>query len=138
MNQRTPPPVRAARRGFTLMELMIVIVILGVLSTVVLLNFAGQADKARIGATQQTMNTVVQALELYRVQHNIYPPRDVGLHALVSERLLKEYPKDAWGIEIAYFSPTPNHPYEIWSAGKDREFNTADDIGQWPTPEDGG
>lgn len=122
-------------RGFTLLELMIVLVIIGVLGAVVGFNLMGAAEKAKISATKTTMDVTKQALTQYAASYNYYPPSNLGLNILIADRILNEYPKDGWGRELEYASPTARsvNGYELISAGADGQFNTADDIVMMPT-----
>ena len=128
--------LKARNRGFSLIELMIVILIMGVLMGIVGFNLVGQAEKAKISATKTTMNTVADALRQYKVEYNRYPPHmDPGLRVLVTERLIEGI-EDSWDQELYYFAPGPNgEPYELGSNGPDQEYGTADDIVMYPTDE---
>jgi len=123
--------MRGVSGGFTLLELMIVIIIIGVLGAVVTLNFVGQADQAKADATRTSMNAVVDALKLYSVRYNAYPPSQ-QLDLLVVNQYLEDVPLDSWGNQFAYYSPTEQHEWELISAGKDGQWNTQDDIILFP------
>lgn len=120
---------RSARAagGFTIIELMFVIVIIAVLGGIVAFNFVGAADTAKVSATEASIKTVKAALSLYRGQYSAYPPT---LQALLDTKSLTEAPKDGWNNPFEYYSPTINYPngFELISAGSDGQFNTADDI----------
>lgn len=124
---------RAAARGFTVLELMIVLVIIGILAGIVGLNLIGAAEKAKISATQTSMKTIQAALKMYRVENNAYPPTNSGLAVLVGRYgQLTSIPKDSWGHEFEYWSPTQLAEYELYSAGPDGQFQTPDDIRMVP------
>ncbi|MDK2954741.1 MAG: ral secretion pathway protein [Desulfovibrionales bacterium] len=122
-------------RGFTLIELMIVIVILGILSTLVILNIAGAPDEARVTKAKTDMQTLQSALILFKVQNGFYPSTEQGLKALIQKPVIKPIPrnypqggylnqqtvpKDPWGNEYIYRSPGgDNRPYEIITLGAD-------------------
>ncbi|MEO0972813.1 MAG: type II secretion system major pseudopilin GspG, partial [Pseudomonadota bacterium] len=81
----TAPKAAAMRQqGFTLIEIMVVVVILGILATLVLPNVMGRADDARVTKAKSDVRAIVSALNLYRLDHLRYPPADVGLEALVN------------------------------------------------------
>lgn len=129
MTPRSTLISRTAARGFTVLELMIVLVIIGVLAGIVGLNLLGAADRAKISATQTSMKTIQAALKMYRVENNVYPPTNFGLLVLVGRYgQLSSIPKDSWGHEFEYFSPTQLFEYELLSAGPDGQFQTPDDI----------
>ncbi|MBL0926792.1 MAG: type II secretion system protein GspG [Phycisphaerales bacterium] len=113
----------AASRGFTLLELMIVLIIIAVLGTIVTLNFVGAGDKAKYDATRATMKSVVAALSLYRTNYGTYPPSNPGLNVLVQQNLLNPpvLPTDAWERPLVYMSPGPKgfEGFLLVSWGKD-------------------
>lgn len=136
--------------GFTLIELMIVIVILGILSTMVVLNIAGAPDEARVTKAKTDMQTIESALILYKVQNGFYPTTEQGLKALVEKPTSKPVPRnypqggylkqdnvptDPWGNPYIYRCPGEDgRPYEIISLGGDgREGGTGfnADIKSW-------
>ncbi|MDX2115091.1 MAG: type II secretion system protein GspG [Planctomycetota bacterium] len=130
-------PARAGARAFTLIELMIVLVIIAVLGAVVGLNFVGAGERARVQTTETQMRIIRQALQQYRVTYSSYPDTTSGLQILVSEKMLQDLPKDSWGKEFDYYSPTANQPsgYELISYGGDGLPGTADDIRMEPENE---
>ena len=113
------------RRGFSLLELMVVILIMGVLSTIVGVNLFKQRDKANIRATGVQINNVVSALKFYKLDYNDYPPS--GRLDLVEGELDGEA-VDAWKHPLEYYYPVNNGEYTIISAGKDGIMQTEDDI----------
>lgn len=119
--------MRRSAPGFTLLELMIVIIIIGVLGAIVGLNLVGAADKAKRDATVTSMRQLQQGLKMYHARYSAYPPTEMGLSALINENILQNYPKDGWSNEFDYFAPTPNSLYTIVSYGSDgREGGEAD------------
>lgn len=125
-----PHLTRPARPGFTLLELMIVIIIIGVLGAVVGLNLIGAADKAKKDATIQSMRTLQQGLKMYHARYSAYPPRDLGFQALISENIIQSPPKDGWGNQFDYLCPSPvtNSFYAIISYGSDGREGGEEDI----------
>ena len=126
MNRRLRRPERR-EAGFTLIEIMIVVVIIGLLAGLVAVNLLPQAEKAKQTAAKTQMKTLENALELYKLDTGRYPGTDNGLDALVNppggqKPYLKggKLPKDPWGNEYAYINPGPGgNPYEIISYGAD-------------------
>lgn len=117
--------------GFTLIEIMVVIVILGVLGALVVPNVLGRTGEARMKAAQVDLRAIETALDMYRMDNFVYPSSDQGLQALVSkpsgfpeaknwtEPYLKKAPKDPWGNEYQYISPGSSGPYDLYSLGAD-------------------
>ncbi|MBL0921316.1 MAG: type II secretion system major pseudopilin GspG [Phycisphaerales bacterium] len=122
---------RRTRRAFTLLEMMLVLVIIGVLASVAALNLVGGADKARARATEATMKTLDSALQQYFFDTGAYPTTAQGLDALVPKYVQKP-PLDGWKREMFYYSPGVNgNDFEIISLGKDALPDTEDDIRSW-------
>ena len=126
--------------GFTLVEVMVVVVILGILAALIVPRVVGRADDARAVAAKQDVAAIVQALKLYRLDNGRYPTNEQGLQALVTQpdkdprparwyQLFKEMPKDPWGNDYIYRCPGLKNPsgYDLYSAGPDRQADTADD-----------
>lgn len=115
--------------GFTLIELMVVLVILGIIMGLVVPNVVGRGDEARIRAAQTDISTISQALEMYRLHNSHYPSTDQGLEALVSKPsgspepknwrgpYIKKTPKDPWENDYGYINDGGNP--EIISYGAD-------------------
>lgn len=135
----------SARRGFTFLEIMFVVVIIGVLMAIAVPRMTGQAQKARIQATEVTMRTLQTALAQYEMHVGSFPNTNEGLNALlerpgrVSETAWDgpylesdTVPRDAWGNAFNYRSPGQNRPtYDLWSNGPDGMEGTDDDIRNW-------
>lgn len=122
---------RAARSAFTLLEMMLVLVIIGVLASVAALNLVGGADSAREKATAATIKTVEAALKQYYFDKGAYPTTEQGLVVLVPKYLAKA-PLDGWKRELFYYSPGVNgHDFEIVSVGKDALPDSEDDVVSW-------
>ena len=131
------PATNANRAAFSLVELMFVLAIMAILATVATLSLTGSAERAKEDKTKMNLQTVGSALKLYQVRYNAYPPTSMGQQALVATSYLDNVVRDGWDQEFAYTAPTINFPngFEIISAGKDGQFNTADDIRLDPTTE---
>ncbi|MCW3479879.1 type II secretion system major pseudopilin GspG [Neisseriaceae bacterium JH1-16] len=141
-------PIRhAAQRGFTLIEIMVVIVILGVLAALIVPKVMGRPDEARIVAAKQDIGAISQALKLYRLDNTRYPTSEQGLKALVQKPTtgpetknwkpggyLERLPDDPWGHPYQYANPGTHGEIDIWSLGADGEpggEGVDADIGNW-------
>ncbi len=133
--------------GFTLVELMVVLVILGLLITIVALNVLPTQDKAMVAKAKTDVAMLEQATELYRLQTLSYPTTSDGLQALISPPAsllrpelyqrggyIKRLPVDPWGRPYVYAAPGEHGPFDIYSLGADGapggEADNAD-IGNW-------
>lgn len=135
------------QRGFTLVEIMVVVAILGILAALIVPKIIGRSDDARIVAARQDVATLVAALKLYRLDNQRYPTTDQGLKALVEKPTvdpvpnnwktggyLDKLPKDPWGNAYQYLQPGLHGELDIFSFGADGQpggtGNDAD-IGSW-------
>ena len=120
------------QRGFTLIEIMVVVVILAILGTLVAPQILGRIDEARITKAREDMKLYESALDLYRMDNFRYPSNEQGLDALVhrpndpnlknwrAEGYVKQLVKDPWGHDYVYVSPgTGGAPYDLMSFGAD-------------------
>lgn len=121
--------------GFTLVELMVVIVIIGLLATVVVINVMPAQDTARVKKAQADVALLEQAAEMYRLSKLDYPTAAQGLQAIQTEGFIKRLPEDPWGNAYVYAAPgREGRPFDIYSLGADgREGGEDDDadIGTW-------
>lgn len=151
MTQFTSLRRRSLRRGFTLVELLLVIIIIGTLAAIVVPRFVGRGEDARIAAAKQQISNFSTALEGYALDNfDRYPTSDQGLDALrnpptaapVPKKwkgpyLSKDIPVDPWGNPYSYQSPGANAPesFDLWSSGPDGQAGNDDDITSWGTNE---
>ena len=118
-----PPPLENEGRredGFSLVELMVVIVIIGLLATIVIINVMPAADRAAVTKARADISTLAQGIDMYRLDNLRYPTADEGLQALVSGNYIRRLPEDPWGHPYQYSIPGPEgRPYRIASLGAD-------------------
>lgn len=122
------------RRGFTLIEIMVVIVILAMLAALVGPKLMGRADDAKVQTTRTQIGNIESALKLYKLDNGVYPTTEQGLNALVAKPNVgvipknykeggylekKQVPKDAWGNDYLYVSPGEHGDYDLFSYGVD-------------------
>ena len=126
-----PLPMRNNQSGFTLIEIMVVIVILAILAGLVVPKVVGQSDKARVKTTETALATVSNALDMYKVDNSRYPTTAQGLEALTTPPAEAKnypdggyikggYPTDGWENEMQYVAPgSEGRPYDLFSLGAD-------------------
>ena len=130
-----PVPGTNKEDGFTLVELMVVIVIIGLLATVVVMNVMPATDRAAVTKARADISTLEQGVEMYRLNKLSYPQGGEGLQAVVTEGFVKRLPKDPWGNPYRYAAPgRDGRAFDIYSHGADgREGGEGEDadIGSW-------
>jgi general secretion pathway protein G len=149
-NQNSHPKINTThnqQQGFTLIEIMVVVVIMGILAALVVPKLMGRADDARIVAAKQDISTMMQALKLYKLDNQRYPTTEQGLGALINKPTtgpaangwktggyLDKLPKDPWGNSYQFLSPGIKGEVDIFTLGADGQpggtGNDAD-IGSW-------
>ncbi|RUO49286.1 type II secretion system major pseudopilin GspG [Pseudidiomarina donghaiensis] len=130
--------------GFSLIEVMVVIAILGLLASLILPNVLGSADQANRQKARTDIIALENALAQYRLDNGVFPTTEQGLEALVQEPnvqpsprnyrrggYIQRLPADPWGSEYLLLSPGENGDIDIFSAGPDSQPGTDDDIGNW-------
>ena len=126
-------------KGFTLIELMLVMVIIGILAGMVVVNYAGYGENARKKAAAGDIATYSHAIDLYALQHNDKYPRSLQELAAGDHPLVKQYRLDPWKKDYVYVCPGRHHTdsYDLYSCGPDGQPGTADDITNWETGSSG-
>ena len=134
-----PPPPRAVRAvplpvpgrsaGFTLVELMVVLVIIALLATIVIINVMPAADRAAVTKAHADIATLEQAIEMYRLDNQRYPTAQEGLQVLVANHYIPRLPQDPWHRPYRYALPGPGgKPFLVASWGADgREGGSGND-----------
>jgi general secretion pathway protein G len=138
---------RRADGGFTLIEILVVIVILGILAALVVPRVLERPDEARVVAAKSDIATILQALKLYRLDNQRYPTTEQGLVALVAKPTdapvpanwkpngyLERLPKDPWGQPYQYLNPGLRGEIDVYSFGADGQpggTGVDADVGSW-------
>lgn len=141
------PPLLISRSGFTLIEIMVVVVILGILAALVVPKVMGRPDEARSVAARHDIAAIGQALKLYKLDNHIYPSTEQGLTALVAQPTTKPFarnwkkggyldnlPEDPWGNDYLFLNPGLHGEIDIFSYGADGAEGgdgVNSDIGSW-------
>lgn len=148
MKSRFARSMRAERhvqQGFSLIEIMVVVVIMGVLAALIVPNLLDRPDQARATAARQDVGAIMQALKLYRLDNGTYPTNEQGLRALTEKptagvapanwhKYLERLPNDPWGNPYHYLNPGANGEIDVFSLGADGKPDgegTSADIGSW-------
>ena len=134
-------------RGFTLIEIMVVVVILGILAALVVPRIMDNPEKARLVKLKQDIRSIEMALKLYKLDNYVYPSTDQGLEALVAKPsippeprqwkeggYLSSIPEDPWQFPYNYLSPGIHGEYDLYSLGADGQPDGSGvnaDIGNW-------
>jgi len=138
---------RRKQGGFTLIEIMVVVVILGILAALVVPQVMNRPDQAKVTVAKGDIKAIGAALDMYKLDNYSYPSTQQGLDALVEkpsgnpqpknwnrDGYLKRVPKDPWGNEYQYLSPGTQGAYDLYSYGADGKQGGSDlnaDIGNW-------
>ncbi len=125
-------PKHLRERGFTLIEIMVVVVILAILGALVVPKVMSRPDEARVVAARQDLGAISQALKLYRLDNHRYPSTEQGLDALIRRPAtqpvavnwrtggyLEKLPRDPWGTPYQYLQPGQRGEFDLFSLGAD-------------------
>ena len=127
------------QQGFTLIEIMVVVIIIGVLTALIAPNIIGNVDKANVVAANTDIKTIGTQLDLYKLDNFSYPTTEQGLEALVTkpsghpepknwkkDGYLQSVPTDPWGNDYIYISPGSHGTYDLYSLGADGKEGGSD------------
>ncbi len=145
MSRNTQQRKDASQLGFTLIEIMVVVVILGILAALIAPNVISRIDEAQVTKVKQDMRAIESALKLYRLDNFRYPTTDEGLNALVTPPndpnarwpeggYLDRVPQDPWNRPYLYLQPGNNGAFDIYSLGRDGQQGGDGldaDVGNW-------
>ncbi len=137
-------PASGGEAGFTLIEIMVVVVILSILAAFLVPKIMDRPEQARKIKAQQDIRTLENALRMYKLDNLTYPSTDQGLESLVSKPASEPLPKkwaaggylerlanDPWGSPYLYLNPGKHGTIDIYSPGPDNKAETEDDLGNW-------
>lgn len=136
--------MKMKQQGFSLLEIMVVVAIIGLLASLILPNVIGAGEQADRQKTITDIGQLENALDQYRLDNSRYPTTEQGLEALVQEPTIdplprnyrrggyiKRLPTDPWGAEYLMLSPGEHGDVDVFSAGPDAQAGTEDDIANW-------
>ena len=129
IESRDKPVTKAKANGFTLTEMLVTLFILGLVTTIVVINVLPNQDKAMVAKAKADVSTLAQAMESYRLDNMTYPSASEGLQALVNPPTaagssarpgyIKKLPTDPWGRPYQYANPGRSGPFDVYSLGAD-------------------
>jgi general secretion pathway protein G len=142
-----PEKKHGVQKGFTLIEIMVVIAILGILAALIVPKIMSRPDEARRVAARQDIGTIMQSMKLYRLDNGRYPTQEQGLRALVEKPTtdpvpnnwkeggyLERLPNDPWGHPYQYLNPGVHGDVDVFSYGPEGQSggaNAGTEIGSW-------
>ena len=130
---------KGLQRGFTLIEIMVVVIILGILVSLIAPNVFGVLDDAEVTATRIQIRNLSVALDTYRMNHSRYPTTEQGLEILIeppgrNRDYIDSIPRDSWNNEFEYRAPGERGDYDLYSYGRDGQEGGEGldaDLGNW-------
>ena len=131
-------------KGFSLIEVMVVILIIGIMTAIIAPNILGNTEEAKLKKAAIDIKQLENALEMYKLRNNNFPTTEQGLEALVTasniepvprnfpqDGFIKSLPQDPWGSDYQLLSPGEMGSVDVFSNGPDQQPGTDDDIGNW-------
>jgi len=131
-------------KGFSLIEVMVVILIIGIMTAIIAPNVIGNTEEAKLKKAAIDIKQLENAMQMYKLRNNNYPTTEQGLEALVTasniepvprnfpqDGFISNLPQDPWGMDYQLLSPGEMGSIDVFSNGPDQEPGTDDDIGNW-------
>ncbi|MCC2606493.1 type II secretion system major pseudopilin GspG [Planctobacterium marinum] len=131
-------------KGFSLIEVMVVILIIGIMTAIIAPNILGNTEEAKLKKAAIDIQQLESALEMYKLRNNVFPSTEQGLEALVTasniepvprnfptDGFIKRLPQDPWGNDYQLLNPGEMGTIDIFSNGPDGQPGSDDDIGNW-------
>lgn len=131
-------------KGFSLIEVMVVILIIGIMTAIIAPNILGNTEEAKLKKAAIDIQQLENALEMYKLRNNVFPTTEQGLEALVTaptiepvprnfptDGFIRRLPQDPWGNDYQLLSPGEMGTIDIFSNGPDLQPGTDDDVGNW-------
>lgn len=131
-------------KGFSLIEVMVVILIIGIMTAIIAPNILGNTEEAKLKKAAIDIQQLENALDMYKLRNNVYPTTEQGLEALVTaptiepiprnfptDGFIRRLPQDPWGNDYQLLSPGEMGAIDIFSNGPDLQPGTDDDVGNW-------
>lgn len=131
-------------KGFSLIEVMVVILIIGIMTAIIAPNILGNTEEAKLKKAAIDIQQLENALDMYKLRNNVFPTTEQGLEALVTaptiepiprnfptDGFIRRLPQDPWGNDYQLLSPGEMGTIDIFSNGPDLQPGTDDDVGNW-------
>lgn len=131
-------------KGFSLIEVMVVILIIGIMTAIIAPNILGNTEEAKLKKAAIDIQQLESALEMYKLRNNVFPSTEQGLEALVTasniepvprnfpqDGFIKRLPQDPWGSDYQLLNPGEMGTIDVFSNGPDGQPGSDDDIGNW-------
>ncbi|MBL91745.1 MAG: type II secretion system protein GspG [Myxococcales bacterium] len=138
MNKTNNPMIKAAARGMSLLEIMVVITLIGLVTAAVGVAVMNQLEKGQMDTARNQAYEIGKSVELYKLQNAGYPSTAQGLNALASppkgKPIMERVPQDPWGNDYIYVVPGAKNTnkFDVRSKGPDGVEGSEDDVGNWP------
>ena len=138
MNKKNNPLIKAAARGMSLLEIMVVITLIGLVTAAVGVAVMNQLEKGQMDTARNQAYEIGKSVELYKLQNAGYPSTAQGLNALASppkgKPIMERVPQDPWGNDYIYVVPGAKNTnkFDVRSKGPDGVEGSEDDVGNWP------
>ncbi|MBI1947591.1 MAG: type II secretion system major pseudopilin GspG [Deltaproteobacteria bacterium] len=135
---RRPRRAPAQLHGFSLLEIMVVLVLIGMVVSLITVNVMGRLEQGKLDTTRSQAYELAKSVDIYKLQTGNYPSTGQGLQVLVTppkgKPIIDTLPKDPWNNDYTLIVPGQKNPtkFDIRSKGPDAQEGTEDDVGNWP------